>query len=155
MGKIRILFICTGNICRSPTADGIARHLAAKQGQADRFEFDSAGTQAWHAGEAPDGRAQAAALRRGYDLSALRARPVCDEDFLHFDLILAMDRGHLAWLRRECSPEQRDRLALFMDFSTREPGVDVPDPYYGGDAGFEDVLDMCEDAIGELLRRFA
>lgn len=151
----RILFVCTGNICRSPTAEGIARHMAARQGLSEGFEFDSAGTQAWHQGEAPDRRAQAAARKRGYQLSALRARPVCDEDFRRFDLILAMDRGHMTWLWRECPPALRDRLAMLMDFSVREPGADVPDPYYGDGDGFEHVLDMCEDAIGELLCRFA
>ncbi|PLK49973.1 low molecular weight protein-tyrosine-phosphatase [Uliginosibacterium sp. TH139] len=151
----RILFVCTGNICRSPTADGIARHLAAEQGLAKRFEFDSAGTHAYHAGEAPDPRAQNAARKRGYELADLRARPVVAEDFEHFDLILAMDKGHYVWLKRECPRHLHERIQMFLDYSATYPGHDVPDPYYGGPDGFEQVLDLCEEVIRELLSRNA
>jgi len=147
----RILFVCTGNICRSPTADGIARHLAAQLGVADRFEFDSAGTQSYHTGEAPDRRAQAAARKRGYDLSGLRARPVRPDDFERFDLILAMDRGHYAWLRHQCPPHLQNRLVLFLAYSKSLPDGDLPDPYYGGEEGFELVLDLCEEVVHALL----
>lgn len=147
----RILFVCTGNICRSPTADGIARHWAERLGVQGEVEFDSAGTHAYHNGEAPDPRAQRAARTRGYDLSRLRARPVMPQDFERFDLILAMDRGHLVWLRRECPAEHRHKLAMFTTWSERFRDVDVPDPYYGGDDGFDAVLDMCEDAVHGLL----
>lgn len=151
----RILFVCTGNICRSPTADGIARHLAAEMGLAHRFEFDSAGTHSWHTGEAPDPRAQTAARKRGYDLSGLRARPVLDGDFDSFDLILAMDKGHLVWLKRECPRHLHGKLDLFLNYSERHAGEDVGDPYYGGPEGFEEVLDQCEDAVRGILARLS
>lgn len=151
----RILFVCTGNICRSPTADGVARHMAAQQGLANRFEFDSAGTHAYHSGEAPDPRAQKAAYSRGYDLSYLRARPVLPEDFELFDLILAMDKGHMTWLRRECPRHLHPRLEMFLDYSASHLGKDVPDPYYGTPAEFEFVLNLCEEAIRELLLQHA
>ncbi|MEC5397140.1 low molecular weight protein-tyrosine-phosphatase [Uliginosibacterium sp. H1] len=145
----RILFVCTGNICRSPTAEGVARHWILRTGLDGEVEVDSAGTHAWHDGEAPDPRAQRAASRRGYDLSRLRARPVLPQDFERFDLILAMDRGHYVWLRRECPPALQERVKMFLDF-TRAPG-DVPDPYYGEEAGFDSVLDLCEDAVRGLI----
>lgn len=147
---MRILFVCTGNICRSPTADGLARHLAAQHRLA-QFEFDSAGTHGYHTGDAPDERAQRAARRRGYDLSGLRARPVQDADFDHFDLILAMDKGHMVWLQRRCPPALRHKLALFLSYSERWRDQDLPDPYYGDSSDFELVLDMCEDALPRLL----
>lgn len=150
---MKILFVCTGNICRSPTADGVARHLAAARGAEAGFEFDSAGTHGYHVGEAPDLRAQAAARKRGYDLSMLRARRVREDDFERFDLILAMDRGHLAWLKRQCPAHLQGRLALFLDYAASHLGEDVPDPYYGGSEGFEQVLEMCEEAVAEILRR--
>ena len=149
----RILFVCTGNICRSPTAEGGARQLAASMGVAERFEFDSAGTHAYHTGEAPDARARQAARKRGYELSDLRARPVVAEDFDRFDLILAMDRGHYAWLKRACPKSIQGRIELFLSYSRSRPDQDVPDPYYGGEEGFEAVLDLCEEAVSELLLR--
>lgn len=149
----RVLFVCTGNICRSPTAEGLARHWAHALGVADEFEFDSAGTQAYHSGEAPDLRTQAAALRRGYDLSALRARPVLDEDFERFDLILAMDKSHLLWLRQRCPADFVHKLDLFLSYAGDGFAREVSDPYYGGAAGFEVVLDQCEVAVRGLLRR--
>ncbi|MBS1210843.1 MAG: phosphotyrosine protein phosphatase [Proteobacteria bacterium] len=146
----RILFVCTGNICRSPTAEGVARHLAREMGLTG-FEFDSAGTHAYHTGEAPDMRAQKAARRRGYDLSGLRARTVMQEDFESFDLILAMDRGHLAWLQQICPEHLRHKLALFLKYSKMHANGEIEDPYYGGPAGFDRVLDQCEEAMREVF----
>ena len=140
----RILFVCTGNICRSPTAEGVLRHMAKAAGA--EVHIESAGTGGWHVGHPPDARAQHHARRRGYDLSAQRARQVAARDFEAFDLIVAMDRGHLAALRAQCPPEHREKLRLLV------PGRDVPDPYHGGDEGFERVLDMVETACAGLLR---
>ncbi len=140
---MKLLLVCTGNICRSPTAEGVLRRLAQEAGLA--LEVDSAGTHGWHAGEPPDERAQAHALRRGYDLSRLRARRIEPGDFARFDLILAMDRGHLRLLRERCPRGHAGKLRLFLD------GRDVPDPYYGGAEAFEQVLDLVEDAARSLL----
>jgi low molecular weight protein-tyrosine phosphatase len=145
-----ILFVCTGNICRSPTAHGVFLHLVREAGLADRVRVDSAGTHDYHVGEPPDARSQAHAQRRGYDLSALRARQISRRDFDRFDRILAMDRGHLAILRR-MAPVRYDGLGLFMDYARPSPGPDVPDPYYGAGDGFERVLDMIERAATGLL----
>jgi protein-tyrosine phosphatase len=149
----RILFVCMGNICRSPTAEGVTRALAEKQGLADEFAFDSAGTHGYHVGHPPDARAHATALKRGYDLSPLKARQVNALDFEHFDYILAMDRDNLELLRQACPEEYRDKLGLFLEFSTRQTVDEVPDPYYGGPEGFERVLDLIEDAAAGLLDR--
>lgn len=148
----RILFVCTGNICRSPTAEGVARGLAEKQGVDEAFEFDSAATHGYHVGDSPDPRTVAAALRRGYDLAPLRARRVTEFDFIRFDHVIAMDRGHLEWLRRACPPLYHDKLGLLLEFSERFDADEVPDPYYGGAEGFEHVLDLVEDAVNQLLR---
>jgi protein-tyrosine phosphatase len=145
-----VLFVCTGNICRSPTAHGVFLHLVREAGLADRVHVDSAGTHDYHVGEPPDVRSQAHARRRGYDLSALRARQISRHDFERFDRILAMDRGHLAILRR-MAPARHDGLGLFMDYARPSPGPDVPDPYYGAGDGFERVLDMIERAAAGLL----
>lgn len=151
MKKFSVLFVCTGNICRSPTADGVLRKLL-QSGQMDAsVEVDSAGTQNYHTGERPDERAQLHARRRGYDLSILRARPVKPEDFECNDLILAMDRSHLAILEQRCPPENKHKLRLFLEFAQQSKTLEVPDPYYGGDEGFEYVLDLIEDACGGLL----
>ena len=141
---MRVLFVCTGNICRSPTAEGVLRHLASRL----RLEVhvESCGTHDYHVGEPPDERSQAHASRRGYDLSAQRARQLADRDFAAFDLILAMDRGHLRFLERRCPAEHRAKLRLFLG------DRDVPDPYYGGAAGFEEVLDLVEAACAGLLQ---
>jgi protein-tyrosine phosphatase len=151
MSLHRILFVCTGNICRSPTAEGVARGLAARQGAEHRFEFDSAGTHGYHVGDPPDPRTVAAALRRGYDLAPLRARRVTEFDFIRFDRVLAMDREHLEWLQRSCPRPHRAKLALFMDFSENFDEDEVPDPYYGDVRGFEHVLDLVEDAALQLI----
>lgn len=153
---LRILFVCTGNICRSPTAEGVCRQRALERGLADRIEIDSAGTHAHHVGEAPDGRACDAAERRGVDLSRQRARQVQPEDFSSFDLILAMDRGHYRILSRMCLPEEKHKVRLFMDFAgARFAGSrDVPDPYYGGLDGFDQVMDMVEAGVEGMLSTY-
>ncbi len=151
----RVLFVCTGNICRSPTAEGVARVIAARQKLEHRFEFDSAGTHGYHVGEPPDPRTVAAAARRGYDLSRLKARRVSDFDFVTFDHILAMDRGHLSLLQRACPPLHRGKLGLFLAYAERHDDEEVPDPYYGGAQGFETVLDLVEDAAWGLVNRLA
>jgi protein-tyrosine phosphatase len=142
--KRAILFVCTGNICRSPTAEAVLRHLAAKEGL--ELHIQSAGIGDWHVGSAPDERAQHHAKGRGYDLSALRARQVTKQDFERFDLILAMDRGHLRALTQMAPASERHKVRLFA------AGQDVPDPYYGGPEGFERVLDLVEAACRELVR---
>jgi protein-tyrosine phosphatase len=150
-----VLFVCTGNICRSPTADGVMRRMVRDAGLAHGVRVDSAGTHDYHVGEPPDARAQEHARRRGYDLSGLRARQVVIEDFESFELILAMDRGHLAILRRIAPPPHRHKLRLFMEFAPGWRAEEVPDPYYGGPAGFERVLDMVEAAARGLLAELA
>lgn len=146
-----ILFVCMGNICRSPTAEAVLRELAARRGLAHRVEADSAGTHGAHVGEPPDARAQAHGARRGYDLGALRARRVQTDDFERFELVLAMDRDNLAHLRSICPPDGATRLHLLMAFAHRHAVDEVPDPYYGPADGFERVLDLVEDACEGLL----
>lgn len=149
--ETRILFVCTGNICRSPTAEGVARHMIRTTGLEGRIEVESAGTHGYHAGEAPDPRSQKAALRRGYDLSKQRARALDALDFPRFDLLLAMDRGHYDILQRKSPPVYRSKVRLLMSFARHHTMDEVPDPYYGGVKGFDLVLDMCEDAVAGLL----
>ncbi len=149
----RILFVCMGNICRSPTAEGVTRALAEKQGLLAAFEFDSAGTHSYHIGKPPDTRAQAAAAKRGYDLSRLKGRQVNEFDFIRFDRILAMDRDNLELLRKACPEAELGKLGLFLEFATLNEVDEVPDPYYGGSEGFERVLDLIEDAAAGLLGR--
>ena len=152
---MKILFVCMGNICRSPTAEGVFRHRLAAAGLEDAFEGDSAGTHSYHLGAPPDRRAQGAASRRGIDLSGFRARRVAEEDFQQFELVVAMDRDNLAELEALCPPEYRDRLALMMDFARDRPESEVPDPYYGGSNGFEHVLDLLEEAVDGLLEHLS
>ncbi|AOK53195.1 low molecular weight protein-tyrosine-phosphatase [Burkholderia stagnalis] len=151
MTRVAICFVCLGNICRSPTAEGVMRHQVEAAGLADRIDVDSAGTGDWHVGEAPDSRAQAAARTRGYDLSALRARQVSGADFERFDLLLAMDGANFAELRRRCPAEHRDKVRLLMEFAPGAAESEVADPYFGGAQGFEQVLDQCEAACRGLL----
>ncbi len=148
----RVLFVCMGNICRSPTAEGVFKHLVAQRGLDGEIASDSAGTHDFHIGAAPDSRTQAAAAHRGYDLSSLRARQVVSEDFMRFDYVLAMDEDNLAILQRLCPDTHRDRVRLFLDFADDLPLRAVPDPYYGGEQGFEKVLDLIENATNGLLR---
>ena len=153
---VKVLFVCTGNICRSPTAEGVFRHLADRAGLGTLVTADSAGTHGYHVGEPPDPRTQRAALARGVDLSALRARKVTDADFTRFDHILAMDHGHLAQLRRIAPPGATAALRLFLDDAPGGlEGREVPDPYYGGPDGFEQVLDLCEAGSRGLLDRLS
>jgi protein-tyrosine phosphatase len=149
---MKILFVCLGNICRSPTAEAVFRHLLAREAPELNVVVDSAGIGAWHIGEPPDARAQAAAQRRGFDMSALRARQVVREDFERFDLILAMDLENLAELKRRAPAHTRERVRLFLDFIPEEEIDEVPDPYYGSEAGFEQVLDLAEQAARGLLQ---
>ena len=148
----RVLFVCMGNICRSPTAEGVFRRLVDQQGLAGKITVDSAGTHDYHIGDAPDARSQAAAARRGYDLSALRARQVVRDDFRTFDYVLAMDKINLGLLQGICPDEYRSRLKLFLEFADDGVLREVPDPYYGGAQGFEQVLDLVENAARGLLR---
>ena len=145
-----ILFVCMGNICRSPTAEGVFRKLLEEEGEGMQLNVDSAGTHSYHIGAAPDQRSQAAALRRRIDLSTQRARLVTLEDFERFHLVLAMDEENLAILRAKCPVQYRERVRLFLEYGSMGER-NVPDPYYGGDAGFERVLDLVEDAARGLL----
>ena len=149
---MRILFVCLGNICRSPTAEVVFRAVASREAPDIVLEISSAGTAGYHVGEMPDRRTRQAAARRGYDLSALRARVVEPGDFEYFDLILAMDRENLRALERRSPPQTRDRLRLFLDFAPETGISEVPDPYYGGPNGFENVLDLIEAASRGLVQ---
>lgn len=150
---LRILFVCMGNICRSPTAEGILRAKLDAAGLAEAVELDSAGTGDWHVGKAPDARAIQAAAGRGYDIGDLRARQVAKDDFQRFDLILAMDQDNLAWLE-QLRPGAGTVPELFL--ARQGLAVDeVPDPYYGGAAGFERVLDLLESACDGLVAEVA
>jgi protein-tyrosine phosphatase len=139
----KILFICTGNICRSPTAEGVMRHLAEKMNIP--VQVESAGTHDYHVGDAPDRRAQQHARNRGYEIGEQRARQLRKRDFEQFDLLVAMDRGHLEIMQAHCPPQHQGKLRMLVD------GHDVPDPYYGGVEGFEQVLDMVEAACLGLI----
>lgn len=150
-GRVKILFVCMGNLCRSPIAEGVFRHYVDQAGLAEHVAIDSAGTHDYHVGDPPDPRAQRAAGRRGYDLSGQRGRQVSDADFIEFDFVLAMDEVNLRVLRRQCPPQHEHKLRLLMDFSAASALREVPDPYYGGDQGFERVLDMVEEASQGLL----
>jgi len=149
--QVRVLFVCMGNICRSPTAEGVFKHFVEQAGLAGRVLSDSAGTHDYHIGEPPDPRAQEAAAGRGYDLSKLRGRQVSRRDFREFDYVLAMDEANLRLLERLCPQEHTRKLKLFMEFSADLVLREVPDPYYGGADGFERVLDLVEHASRGLL----
>lgn len=148
---MRVLFVCMGNICRSPTVEGVARVVIQRAGLEDQFELDSAGTHDYHVGEAPDRRSQQAALTRGYDLSLLRARQVGKDDFTRFDKILAMDLRNLTALRELCPLHLHHKLELFLRYADGFDDEEVPDPYYGGATGFERVLDMAEAGVKGLI----
>jgi protein-tyrosine phosphatase len=151
VAKRRVLFVCMGNICRSPTAEGVFRKLLAEQAPELDVQIDSAGTHGYHAGASPDPRACRAAERRGVDLKPLRARRVVAQDFEHFELVLAMDEQNLQLLLEACPAEYRGRVRLFLEFAPHLAVRDVPDPYYGGASGFERVLDLVEEAATGLL----
>lgn len=152
---VRVLFVCLGNICRSPTAHGVFEALVQDQQLTAEVLVDSAGTGDWHIGHAPDKRAAAAALQRGYDLSELRARQVTPDDFHAFDYILAMDEQNLADLQDMAPADHQAVLELFLSFAPHLDEREVPDPYYGGDDGFEQVLNMVEEAASGLLQHIA
>ena len=141
-----------GNICRSPTAEGVFKHQVAQAGLGDLIASDSAGTHSYHIGEPPDPRAQKAATRRGYDLSRLRGRQVSKADFAEFDYVLAMDETNLRALERVCPAQHMHKLKLVLEYSPGTETREVPDPYYGGPRGFEQVLDLVEQAAQGLLR---
>jgi protein-tyrosine phosphatase len=151
VGGVKLLFVCLGNICRSPAAEGVMAKLVADAGCADLWRIDSAGTIGLHAGDLPDSRMRGAAQRRGCDLTS-RARQIQLRDLKEFDLIVAMDRSNLADIRRLVREDSQAQLALFTDFCTRHKQIGVPDPYYGGADGFELVLDLLEDGCAEILR---
>jgi len=148
---VRILFVCLGNICRSPTAEAMLRHLAAQEAPRLNLEIDSAGTADYHIGAPPDPRSQRAALQRGIDISGLHARQVTERDFMRFDLILAMDRANLRELESLKPAGANAQLKLFMEYAPGSVVLEVPDPYYGDAAAFEVVLDLCAAASRGLL----
>ncbi len=148
---VKVLFVCLGNICRSPTAEGVFTALVAREGLADRVTVDSAGIGSWHIGSPPDRRAQATARRRGIDLSRQRARQAKAHDFERFDYVIAMDSENHGELARLCPAGGEDRLYKFLEFAPQLSRTDVPDPYYGGDGGFDVVFDMIEAASAGLL----
>lgn len=148
---VKVLFVCMGNICRSPTAEAVFRAKVQEAGLEHSILIDSVGTHDYHIGDPPDQRTQRAASQRGYDMSMLRGRQVEVADFTRFDYVLAMDNANMAILYRLCPKEQRDRLGLFLEYAQHHKQREVPDPYYGGEDGFERVLDMVEDAAEGLL----
>lgn len=150
--KVGVIFICMGNICRSPTAEAVFRNYVEKAGLLENIHIDSAGTHNYHIGDPPDARTQHAARRRGYDMSTLRGRQVEAEDFLRFDYVLAMDEANLANLMQLRPSDAQSHLGLFLEFAERHREREVPDPYFGGADGFERVLDMVEDAANGLLQ---
>jgi protein-tyrosine phosphatase len=151
LAERRILFVCMGNICRSPTAEGVLKKLLAERAPELDVQVDSAGTHGYHTGDPPDARARRAAERRGVDLEGLRARQVTVADFAHFELVLAMDEQNRAFLLEACPVEYRSRVRLLLEFAPQQTRREVPDPYYGGGAGFEHVLDLVEEAAAGLI----
>ncbi len=147
---VNVLFICMGNICRSPSAEGYFQHIVKEAGLSDKIKTDSAGTHAYHIGSPPDSRAQAAANKRGIDLSTLRGRKVERSDFEKFDYVIAMDNSNFSDLE-EVAGGAANNLFMFLKFAEHFSETEVPDPYYGGDQGFEHVLDLIEDASKGLL----
>ena len=146
-----VLFVCTGNICRSPTAEGMLRHLLQKEGLS-HIRVDSAGTHGWHSGEHPDYRAVAAAKERGYDISDLRSRALKPEDFEEFELMIAMDEGHYAALERLKPAHARVEIKFHSDFATNPVWKDVPDPYYGGPEHFKQAFDLIENGVLGIVK---
>ncbi len=149
---VKVLFVCMGNICRSPMAEGVFHKLVNEAGLDDRISIDSAGTHSYHVGDAPDQRAQATLLDQGIDISGLRGRQVADPDFKHFDYIVAMDTANLNNLKRRAPFNYQKKIRLMLSYSRKFPNLDVPDPYYGGAEGFDQVLKMVEDAGQGLLK---
>jgi protein-tyrosine phosphatase len=151
---VKILFVCLGNICRSPTVEGVARHLAAREAPQLQLSFDSAGTAGYHTGDPPDRRSSSAAAARGYDITGLRARQLTPDDFRGFDLLLAMDEDNLRDMRAMAPVGLKDRARLFLSYAPALNRQSVPDPYYGGADGFETVLDLAEHGSRALFVAF-
>lgn len=151
MSKVNVLFVCMGNICRSPLAHGLFEHRVEEAGLGKAISIDSAGTHAYHVGNSPDPRSQQTAMRHGIDLSAQRARQVKESDFEQFDYVIAMDRDNHAILSAQCSDEHRYKLRLFLEFAPQLSETEVPDPYYGGDSGFEHVYQLIDAAADGLM----
>jgi len=149
---VKVLFVCMGNICRSPTAEGVFRHVVEQANLSHLIEVDSAGTHAYHIGEPPDPRSTATAAQRGIDLSQQRARRAHSDDFEEFDFVLAMDRDNYSNMANICPSDHGEKLKLFLDFAVDLPESEVPDPYYGGARGFDKVLDLIEAASEGLLQ---
>ncbi len=149
--KVKILFVCLGNICRSPTAEGVFRYWVEQEGESSWIEIDSAGTHAYHIGSSPDSRAQQAARKRGIDLSSLRGRQAVAADFEEFDYLFAMDEENYTNLTFIAPHDKKDKIQMFLQYAKNFNESDVPDPYYGGEQGFEHVLDLIEDASQGLL----
>lgn len=152
--KFQILFCCMGNICRSPTAEGVFQSIMESHQLSDRIDLDSAGTHAYHVGNAPDPRSQAAALKRGMDLSSLRARQINQQDFEKFDLILAMDKANYENMLEKCPIELQHKIEMMLEYGSADT-MEVPDPYYGGANGFEKVLDLLQDASDDLCQQLS
>lgn len=150
-GKVKILFVCMGNICRSPTAHGVFEHLVKAENLEDKIEIDSAGTHAYHVGESPDQRAEETAHKHNVDLSYIQARKVHPNDFEYYDYILAMDLDNLSILEKDCPEDAKHKLHLFLNFAQELQQREVPDPYYGGRQGFENVFNMVDAASKGLL----
>ncbi|MDH4235193.1 MAG: low molecular weight phosphotyrosine protein phosphatase [Gallionella sp.] len=150
--NIAVVFVCMGNICRSPTAEAVFRQYVENAGLSEQVLIDSAGTHDYHIGDPPDSRSQRAAQQRGYDMSDLRGRQVEEGDFHRFDYVLAMDSANLAILQQLAPPASNARVQLFLEYARHHAGREVPDPYYGSADGFERVLDMVEDAAQGLLQ---
>ena len=148
---VKVLFVCMGNICRSPTAEGVFQHLVDQHNYQEYIEIDSAGTHAYHVGDAPDPRSQEAAARRGIKMNHLRGRKAVSNDIEEFDYILAMDRENYDNLLAICPPGLEEKITLFMSYAPDRPEDEVPDPYFGGGGGFDRVLDMIEDSALGLL----
>ncbi len=152
MTIISVMFVCTGNICRSPSAHGVFRDLVEKESLSKHFIIESSGTQSYHAGEPPDSRSSQVALQRGYDLSDLRAQQLKSSDFETFDYLLAMDEGHYRNMMASCPSKHHEKVMMFLQFAPEFKEIDVPDPYYGGEHGFDHVLDLVESACKGILQ---
>jgi len=151
MKNVSVVFVCLGNICRSPTAEGVFRAQVAERGLDKFIHIDSSGTSDWHIGQPPDSRASAEASKRGFDISMLRARQATSSDFSKFDFVIAMDNENYTNLSMLANPEQQARLHLFLDFANNVNESEVPDPYFGSTGGFPHVLDLIENASDGLL----